>query len=127
LIGRVISAIGQCAGVMVNTPKGKFASAHDLRRSFGTRWAAKVKPITLQLLMRHKHIETTLGYYVDQDADDVAEQLWAGFSNQNLGKTPFGVGTSPESCESDSGPIGDETKKPLTSKGFRQRRALLYT
>jgi hypothetical protein len=37
--GRVISEIGELAGVLVSKAEGKFASAHDLRRSFGTRWA----------------------------------------------------------------------------------------
>jgi len=35
-----------------------------------------VKPATLQLLMRHRSIETTLKYYVAQNADDVADELW---------------------------------------------------
>lgn len=38
----------------------------------------QVKPATLQLLMRHSSIERTLKYYVAQDADDVAEELWMG-------------------------------------------------
>ncbi len=75
-ISRTIYAIGKKAGVVVNKAAGKYASAHDLRRSFGTHWASKVKPATLQLLMRHRSIETTLKYYVDQDADDVADELW---------------------------------------------------
>jgi integrase len=58
----------------------KYASAHELRRAFGTRWAPRVKPATLQLLMRHSAIETTLRYYVAQDADDVAEELWKSFA-----------------------------------------------
>ena len=78
-IGRVVSAIGKKAGVVVNKADGKYASAHDLRRSFGTRWSSKVKPATLQLLMRHKAIETTLKYYVAQDADEVADELWASY------------------------------------------------
>lgn len=78
-VGRVISAIGKKAGVVVNKADGKYASAHDLRRSFGTRWSTKVKPATLQLLMRHKAIETTLKYYVAQDADEVADELWASY------------------------------------------------
>jgi integrase len=77
-ISRIISAIGEQAGVVVNKADDKYASAHDLRRAFGTRWASKVKPATLKLLMRHRSIETTLKYYVDQDADDVADELWAG-------------------------------------------------
>lgn len=75
-ICRTISAIGKKANVVVNKASAKFASAHDLRRSFATRWASRVKPATLQLLMRHKPIETTLKDYVDQDADDVADELW---------------------------------------------------
>ncbi len=74
-VGRVLSEIGEAANVVVNED-GKYASAHDFRRSFGTRWANKVRPVTLKALMRHRAIETTLRYYVDQDADDVAEELW---------------------------------------------------
>ena len=80
------SAIGRRAKVVVNKAEGKFASAHDLRRSFGTRWASKVKPATLQLLMRHKSIETTLKYYVAQDADDVADELWREHSSRSKPK-----------------------------------------
>jgi integrase len=78
-ISRIVSAIGKKAGVVVNKADGKFASAHDLRRAFGTRWAPKVKPATLQLLMRHRSIDTTLKYYVAQDADDVGDELWRDY------------------------------------------------
>lgn len=54
-------------------------SAHDLRRSFGTSWAGRLKPATLQLLMRHESIETTMKNYVDQDADDIADTLWKDY------------------------------------------------
>ena len=60
---------------------GQFATAHGLRRSFGTRWAARVKPATLQRLMRHRDIKTTMDFYVDQDADDIATELWAIHKN----------------------------------------------
>jgi integrase len=72
---------------IVNKTDGKFASAHDLRRSFGTRWAARVKPATLQLLMRHKSIETTMKYYVCQDSDDVADELWASYESLRNSET----------------------------------------
>jgi hypothetical protein len=36
-ICRLISKIGRKAGVVVKKAIGKFATAHDLRRSFGTR------------------------------------------------------------------------------------------
>ncbi len=61
--------------MVANKAEGKCANAHDLQRSFGTRWAPEVKPATLQLLMRHKSIETTLKYYVALDAYDVADEL----------------------------------------------------
>lgn len=42
-------------------------------------------PAMLKTLMRHASVETTMKYYVDQQADDVAAQLWAieGKSYQN--------------------------------------------
>jgi integrase len=77
-VSRIITKIGKKAGVVVNKAEGKFASAHDLRRTFGTRWARKVMPAVLRQLMRHSSIETTMAYYVDLDADAVADELWAG-------------------------------------------------
>jgi hypothetical protein len=29
--------------------------------------------------MRHKSIETTMKYYVCQDSDDIADELWASY------------------------------------------------
>jgi integrase len=70
-----IAEAGELAKVIVNDT-GKFASAHDLRRTFGTRWSYKVRPIILQRIMRHADIKTTLAHYVDQAADDVGRELW---------------------------------------------------
>jgi integrase len=107
-ISSTISAIGKKAGVVVNKTSGKFASAHDLRRSFGTRWASRVKPATLQLLMRHKSIETTLKYYVDQDADDVADELWRAYPGlgNSLGNS---CPKSPRSAKTSSSDPSTET------------------
>jgi integrase len=78
-VGRVLSLTGELAGVKVHTDhrtgKVKFASAVDFRRSFGTRWAKKVKPCVLQKLMRHDYIQTTLDFYVDIQADDIGDIL----------------------------------------------------
>jgi integrase len=83
--GVVIKRIGRKAGVVVtrdpDTGKVKYASAHDCRRSFGTRWASKVRTPVLQRLMRHRSINTTLRYYVALDADEVAADLWAQTSD----------------------------------------------
>lgn len=76
-VSEVISAIGKAAGIVVDTRGPKYASAHDLRRSFGTRWAKLVMPQVLMQLMRHDSIETTMRYYVDIEAQDTTELLYA--------------------------------------------------
>ena len=83
-VGKIISHIGEAAGVVVNKADGKFASAHDLRRAFGTRWAKQVSPAVLQRLMRHADIGTTMKYYVHLDAAEVVEDLWAKFGQGNI-------------------------------------------
>jgi len=92
-VGRIVSAIGSKAGIVVDKQEGKNATCHDLRRSFATRWSRRVKPATLQLLMRHADIKTTMTHYVDQDADEVADELWqehqkSGQLGNTLGNTP---------------------------------------
>jgi integrase len=59
----------------------KFASAHDLRRAFGFRWAMKVMPVVLKELMRHADIGTTMKYYVGQNAEATAEAVWAALDS----------------------------------------------
>jgi integrase len=98
-VGKVISTIGEKAKVVVSRSTKrvkekadgqkrtvekettKFASAHDLRRAFCTRWAKRVMPATLQRLARHSHISTTLNYYVAATAGDIAADLWREFGN----------------------------------------------
>jgi integrase len=81
-VQRIIGIIGRLANVKVaEKPKGdavqvKYASAHDLRRSFGERWATRVMPQVLMELMRHESIETTLRYYVGRNAQQTASVLW---------------------------------------------------
>lgn len=78
-VGELISAIGREAAILVrdhaDAGGAKYASAHDLRRSFGSRHAPHCRPAILQLLMRHASIETTMKYYVDLDADEVGDEL----------------------------------------------------
>ena len=75
--GRVVARIGKAANVVVDKKRDKttFASAHDLRRSFGLRWSRRVMPPVLQELMRHETIQTTMKYYVGQDAQSTAAEL----------------------------------------------------
>jgi len=77
-VGRVITKIGEKAAVSVN---GKWASAHDLRRSFGLRWSKHLMPAQLKKLMRHATIDTTLKYYVGVNAQSTAEMLWAALGD----------------------------------------------
>ena len=78
--GKMVSLIGELAGVKVHTHpktgKVKFASAHDLRRSFGTRWSKVVSASELQDMMRHADYHTTQAYYVDHQAADLARNIW---------------------------------------------------
>jgi integrase len=86
-VSRIVSAIGKKTGIVVDERvKGdevvrKFASAHDLRRAFGKRWAAKLPPHQLKEVMRHASINTTLAYYVGDDALDTANAMWSTLGN----------------------------------------------
>jgi len=59
--------------VIVDT--NKTASAHDLRRSFGERWASRMMPADLMAVMRHESIETTMQYYVGKNAERTAAMM----------------------------------------------------
>jgi len=84
-VSKIICRIGKAANVQVNSVTGKSASAHDLRRAFGYRWSRRIMPAVLKELMRHASIETTMTFYVGQNAETTAEELWAG-SGKVLGK-----------------------------------------
>jgi integrase len=95
-VSRVVTAIGKAAMVKVraDSPKGtgrtvkiKYASAHDLRRSFGERWAMKVMPQVLMVLMRHESIETTMKFYVGRNAQTTAQVLWDAHAQKPTGNT----------------------------------------
>jgi integrase len=55
--------------------KVKYASGHDLRRSFGERWVHRVMSQVLSELMRHEFTETTLKFYVGRNAERTAATL----------------------------------------------------
>lgn len=87
-VSDVIVRIGKKAGVKVNADTGKCASAHDLRRAFGQRWAARVMPQILMQLMRHADISTTMKYYVGREAQATADVLWAAVAKVTKEVTP---------------------------------------
>lgn len=80
---KIIIQIGALAGVVthIDPASGQkhYAGAHDLRRAFGTRWARRVFPMVLQKMMRHESIETTQSYYVELDADEMADDIWSAW------------------------------------------------
>ena len=82
-----VVAIGKAAGVKIKdrtkldgdgqpVTVAQCASAHDLRRSFGFRWSRRVMPAVLKELMRHSSIDTTMKFYVGQNAEATADELW---------------------------------------------------
>lgn len=87
-VSHMVTKIGKQAGITVDDTTGKFASAHDLRRSFGDRWSRRVQPKVLMELMRHEDISTTLRYYVRSDSEATAATLWGDFiPGDTLGDT----------------------------------------
>jgi integrase len=86
--GKIISKIGEHAQVVVagdlrDPGNVKFASAHDLRRAFGERWAALVEVHLLRELMRHESLETTMRFYIGRNADRTAEACHAAWRAKN--------------------------------------------
>lgn len=82
-----ISELGKAANIEVSKEPSrvsgewliKYASAHDLRRSFGERWALIVEPNLLMEMMRHSSFETTRKFYLTANARNYSsrvKQLW---------------------------------------------------
>jgi integrase len=101
VVSKTISQIGERASVVVDAHKGKFASAHDLRRSFGLRWATRVLPQVLQGMMRHKDIATTMTYYVGSLAETTAAGIWSAWKRERRKSSGTRSGTK----------AGSETEK----------------
>ncbi len=86
-VTRIVSAIGKAAGIVVDNAKMKYASAHDLRRSFGERWALLLTPVVLKELMRHESIQTTMRYYVGEDAKRTSRVVRDAHKNSQVRDT----------------------------------------
>ena len=110
-VSQVLTRIGKAAGVVVSEKMKpdaegtlnrvvKYASAHDLRRSFGERWAKRLMPIDLQALMRHKDISTTLKFYVGENSQRAARSVWEAYE-ADLGLGNICGNTSPSVEETD--------------------------
>lgn len=80
-VGRIIAAAGKAAGIKVGwyerTNKPKYASAHDLRRSFCDFYKQRLTINELKELMRHSSIATTNTYYLSVEAQSLGHKLRA--------------------------------------------------
>jgi len=95
-VGKLVSLIGKKARVVVYTHPitgaVKYASAHDLRRSFGERWSTRLNTATLMELMRHESIQTTMRFYLGRNAERTADAVWSAYEQQD------GSGTTNENA-----------------------------
>jgi integrase len=121
-VSKIVSEIGRTAAVKVYTnpkdpSKVKYASAHDLRRAFGVRWAARVMPAQLMELMRHDSIETTLRFYVGTNAQRTNDAIWDAFRRE---QERAGGGSSDFS--SDLAQSGGVASTPPEARPVRENR-----
>lgn len=84
-LGRVIANAGRAAGIVVKPTGGKmgspkWASAHDLRRTFGAWLLDHVNIRDAQTMMRHASFETLMRYYSDSTEDALAVKLRSLFA-----------------------------------------------
>lgn len=89
-LGRVISAAGKRAGIVVKRfrkkdgEKIKFASAHDLRRTFATNaFTDRLRRLEAiegtQKLTRHADVQTLVEHYLDAPTPQLIHNLSGGF------------------------------------------------
>ena len=92
-VSNTVTKIGRTAGIVVAThpirKTKKYASLHDLRRTFATWWARRVPATILRELMRQESVQTTEDYYVGINAQAMAIVLKAidGPCPENIGVT----------------------------------------
>src|SRR4051794_23807671 len=88
-VGKIVSRIGEAAGVIVRPATGKgqakFASAHDLRRSCAERLiSAGVPEREVSRILRHASVETTRRHYapgtVQESAGIIRKTLLSPFA-----------------------------------------------
>jgi integrase len=129
-VSHVVSRIGQASGVKVDAKTKtdrktgkpgetiKYASCHDLRRSFGFRWSRRIMPAELQELMRHEDIQTTMRFYVGANAQSTAANLWTAYGKATKNE----VGNTLATIEKNqSGKQPQETTQALISQGLAKR------
>lgn len=101
-LGRVIAAAGKAAGIVVKQNGGrggkpKYASLHDLRRTFATTWHQRLTVAELQRLTRHGDPQTLMRYYADAPDSTLVEKLQR-YSDSILCETSGGEMVGPQSA-----------------------------
>lgn len=109
-VGKVFCEAGRQAGIVVekrarraradDEERGikagqwlpKFASAHDIRRSFGDAMSYLVMPVVLMKLMRHQSIDTTMKYYIGRNTERLANEVWDAFAQKPVSSQGAGLG-----------------------------------
>lgn len=125
-VSLIVSRIGKAANVKVDEKSRtdrktgetiaevKYASAHDLRRSFGERWAVRVMPQVLKELMRHESIETTMRFYVGRNAHTTADAVWEAYEAK-MGRKGTVLGTTGQKPANQA---SQETTEALAAQGL---------
>jgi hypothetical protein len=107
-ISRIVSAIGEEAGIIVRTPdeerriRVKYASAHDLRRSLAERlYNRGMTAETLMVIMRHRDFATTRKFYqAKKRAEAAAAEVHKLLAGDNAEQsTPQRIRTCPGTSE----------------------------
>ncbi len=121
-VSRIICSIGQEAGVIVRSPNEqrgtriKYASAHDLRRSFAERlYNRGMSAETLMVLMRHRDFTTTRKFYgAKRRAESASREVYAL------------LGSDASKSELVGGLVGGIEKAPqLSAEELKKLKALL--
>ena len=97
------------------TGKVKYATAHDLRRSFGERWSTRLMPQTLMQLMRHESIDTTMRYYVGRNANTTADAVWEAYERSEKGTV---LGTVDQNVPVEESAVEDVN--PVAARSIRE-------
>lgn len=75
--------IGKASGIIVKEQTenyaAKYASLHDIRRTFAERVSRRLRLDEVQELLGHASIETTKRYYVGSNAERTGRRLWEAF------------------------------------------------
>jgi integrase len=85
-VSKFIAALGKAANVVVKrfaSGKVKYASAHDLRRSFCNRICHDLPGMVAKEFTRHKRVETLETYYTGRDAKQAIQLLNAARQAKN--------------------------------------------